>query len=312
MNGTMADMSKPFTLIQLRYFAVVAQQENMTEAAMELRITQSALSAAIASLERELDVQLFIRGRQRGLALSAAGRQFAQEVVPFLEHADLLYDAGRGMATELSGELTVGVFGPLAPFRAPVILREFESRHPRVNVSFIEGDQEHLRSTLLDGRCELALMYDLGLGDGFETEVLQRIPVHALVHAGHRLAGRGPAGVRLAELAAEPLILLDLPHTREYYISVFAAAGVNPRIRHRASGYETVRSFVASGHGYSILNQRLVHDLTYVGAPVVPLPVVDQVPGIEVMLVRPQGTRPTRRAEAFAEVCRHVYGLDVG
>lgn len=305
----MSDMSKPFTLIQLRYFAVVAQRENMTEAAAELRITQSALSAAISALERELDVQLFIRRRQRGLTLSAAGRQFAQEVVPFLEHADLLYDAGRGMATELSGELTVGVFGPLAPFRAPVILREFESRYPHVNVSFVEGDQEYLRSTMLDGRCELALMYDLGLGDGFDTTVLQRIPVHAMVHEGHRLANRGEQGVGLAELAEEPLILLDLPHTREYYIRVFAAAGVSPRIRHRASGYETVRSFVASGHGYSVLNQRLVHDLTYVGAPVVPLPVLDEVPGIEVMLVRPHGIRPTRRAQAFADVCRHVYGL---
>ena len=110
-------------------------------------------------------------------------------------------------------------------------------------------------------------------------------------------------------MSDEPLILLDLPHTREYLLGLFRLAGVEPTIRHRASGYETVRSFVARGHGYSVLNQRIHHDLTYAGGRVVPLRIVEDLPGIEVLLVRPAGARPTAKSTAFIQVTRRLYGV---
>ncbi len=55
-----------FTLVQLRYFLVAAERGSMTEASLELHIAQSAVSAAIYNLERDLRVQLFIRRRGRG------------------------------------------------------------------------------------------------------------------------------------------------------------------------------------------------------------------------------------------------------
>ncbi|NKX55159.1 LysR family transcriptional regulator [Arthrobacter mobilis] len=301
-------MPKPFTIVQLRYFAAVAESENMTAAAERLGITQSALSTAIGQLEQALEVQLFIRRPQRGLHLTPSGRQFAKDLGPFLEQADALYESARGYADALVGELKVGVFAPLAPFRAPVILQAFEARYPGVHVSFLEGDQEFLRRSLLEGHCELALMYNLGLDGGFTTRTVERIPPHVLVSADHRLAARPEQEVALRELADEPMILLDLPHTREYFMQLFQLAGITPTIRHRASGYETVRSFVARGHGYAVLNQRLHHDLTYAGGRVVPLRLTDDLPGIEVLLVRPEGLKPTRRALAFEDVCRGIYG----
>ena len=137
--------------------------------------------------------------------------------------------------------------------------------------------------------------------------VLQRVPPHVIVSPDHPLAATPSRSVSLRELADEPLILLDLPHSREYYLSLFKLLGIAPRIRHRASGYETVRAFVARGHGYSVLNQRLPHDLTYAGGPVVPLPIVEELPPIEVLLVRPVGTRPTLKSRAFEQVCLRVY-----
>ena len=303
-------MARPFTLIQLRYFAVVAETENMTAAAQRLRITQSALSNAISQLEQELEVQLFIRLPQRGLKLSPAGREFAKELPAFLEHADSLYESARGLSENLTGDLTVGLFAPLAPFRAPVILQAFEQRYPDVRVSFLEGDQEFLRRSLLEGRCEVSLMYTLGLLDGVSTQLVERVPPHVLVHEGHPLAADPDGEVALRDLQDEPMILLDLPHTREYYLQLFQIAGITPNIRHRVTGYETVRSFVARGHGYSVLNQRLHHNLTYSGGKVVPLRLVDELPGIEVVIARPEGLRPTRRALAFEEICRKLYGAD--
>ncbi len=301
-------MAKPFTLTQLRYFAVVAELENMTAAAEVLKVTQPALSTAMAQLETSLATQLFVRQRTRGIRLTSTGKQFAQDIKSFLEHADSLYESARGMAANLSGELKVGVFAPLAPFRLPAILQAFEAEHPGVEVSIVEADLARLQEALLGGQCDVALMYGLGLGRGFTYEVLERIPPHVLVHVGHPLAMAGRKEIALRELEGEPSVVLDLPHSREYYEQLYAMAGVVPNVRHRFSGYETVRSFVAKGHGYAVLNQRLHSDTTYSGGHVVSLALTDNFPPIEVMVVRPEGVQATRRVLAFEESCRRIYG----
>lgn len=97
-------MAKPFTLTQLRYFAVVAELENMTAAAERLLVTQSTLSTAMPQLEASLSTQLFVRLRTRGLRLTPSGRQLAQDIKVLLEHADSLYESARGLAASLVGE----------------------------------------------------------------------------------------------------------------------------------------------------------------------------------------------------------------
>ena len=307
MPGHNADMNKSFTLVQLRYFGAVARLENMTAAAAELNITQSTLSSAIARLEEELGAALFTRLSTRGLRLTPAGKRLLLGSQAFLEEADLLYQSVRDEGEALAGELVVGIYSPLAPFKAPVILQEFEARHPNVVVSFHEGDQESLRRALLDGICELALMYDQGVGAEFDRNVLERIPPHILVPANHPRAAAPGQPVSLRDFADEPLILLDAKHTREYYLEMFTQLGIAPSIRHVVSGYETVRSYVGRGHGYSLLNQRLANHLTYAGGSVVALDIVEDLPPIEVSLVRTAGAKPTRKSLAFEEVCREHY-----
>lgn len=305
-------MSKSFTIVQLRYFSVVAKLENMTSAALALNVTQSTLSSSIGHLEREMGVALFTRLPSRGLRLTPAGRRLLLGSQAFLEEADLLYQSVHDEGERLAGELVVGIFSPLAPFRAPTILRAFETAHPLVKLSFLEGDQEALRRSLLEGACEVALMYDLGVGQVFERQVVERVPPHVLVSADHPRAAFPHEDVSLLDFADEPLILLDLPHTREYYLDMFKRLGIEPRIRHLASGYETVRSFVSLGRGYSVLNQRLAHDRTYAGGKVVPLGIKDEVPPTEVSLVRPVGSKPTKKSLAFEAVCRDLYGTPAG
>ncbi|MCF3138481.1 LysR family transcriptional regulator [Paenarthrobacter sp. AR 02] len=305
-------MAKPFTLTQLRYFAVVAELENMTAAAQRLMVTQSALSAAMAQLETSLATQLFVRHKSRGLRLTQSGRQFAKDIASFLEQADSLYESARGMSATLVGELKVGVFAPLAPFRLPAILQTFETRHPGVEVSILEADLATLQEALMDGRCDVALTYGLGLGKGFTYKVVERVPPHVLVHEGHPAAARPEREISLKELDGEPSVVLDLPHSREYYEQLYATAGVVQNVRHRFAGYETVRSFVAKGHGYAILNQRLHSDVTYSGGKVVLLALTNNFPPIEVMLVRPQGVQATRRVLAFEETCLTLYGAPRG
>jgi hypothetical protein len=69
------------TLVQLRYFVAAATKRSMTEASLDLHVAQSAVSTAIAQLERGLGVQLFVRQRSRGLALTDAGEQLLLDIL---------------------------------------------------------------------------------------------------------------------------------------------------------------------------------------------------------------------------------------
>lgn len=302
-------MPVPFTLTQLHYFSLVAETESMTVAAGRLRVTQSTVSSAIATLEKSLGVQLFLRLPRRGLKLSPAGRLLAQDARRLLEQADSIAASAHGVVEALVGELRVGIFAPLAPFRAPVILQEFEAAHPGMRVSFLEGDQDLLQEAVREGRCDIALMYGIGVAGGVSTEVIERIPPHVIVAESHPLAVHAADGISLTGLGAEPMILLDLPHSRDYYLGLFNRVGVVPNVRHRASGYETVRSFVARGHGYAVLNQRLPHESSSAGGRVVVLPLTDPLPPIDVVLARPRNVPPTRRVLAFEAACRRIYGV---
>lgn len=300
-------MAKPFTLTQLRYFAVVAELENMTAAAERLLVTQSTLSTAIAQLERSIAAQLFIRHQARGLRLTAVGRQLAHDIKPFLEQADTLYESARGLSSTLLGELKVGVFAPLAPIRLPGIIQAFEAKYPGVQVSVREVDLAALREALMQGRCDVALSYRLGLDNSFSTTLLERVPPHVLVHEGHPAAKQGRREISLKELEGEPCIILDLPYSREYYEQLYASLGLIQNVRHSFSGFETVRSFVANGHGYALLNQRPHGDMTYSGGKVVALGVTDNLAPLDVVLVRLAGVTPTKRVLAFEEACINLY-----
>jgi DNA-binding transcriptional LysR family regulator len=133
-----------------------------------------------------------------------------------------------------------------------------------------------------------------------QSAVSAAVPPHVVLPAGHPLAGRRQ--VRLRDLACEQFILLDLPRSREYFLGVHAAAGVEPLIRHRSQGYETVRAMVARGLGYSILNARPRHDRTYGGHQVVVRPIADDVPALPFVVASLASYRATARARAVTAV----------
>ncbi|WP_405084351.1 LysR family transcriptional regulator [Microbispora sp. NBC_01389] len=291
-----------FTLVQLRYFVTAAELGSMTAASRELMVAQSAISAAIAQVERELGVQLLIRHHARGLSLTRAGERFLVEAREFLAHAAALAQSARGLAGSLTGELAVGCLTTLAPFYLSRLLRDFAGRYPGVRVGVAEGELSAMEAALLDGRCEVALVYAIDLALDLDIRPLTQARPYALLPLGHRLAAA--EAVSLADLATEPMILLDLPRSRDYFRAIYPT---EPRVRFRTSSYETARSLVAGGHGYSILNQRADSDQTYDGGRVACVPISDDVPALDVVLASVRGVRPTARAVAFAETCQAFF-----
>ena len=76
-------------------------------------------------------------------------------------------------------------------------------------------------------RLDLGLTYDLELGTETHFDPLAELPPLAVFPAGHGLATERSG----EELAAEPLVLLDLPYSRDYFRSLFAARALPRRSR---------------------------------------------------------------------------------
>jgi hypothetical protein len=116
--------------------------------------------------------------------------------------------------------------------------------------------------------------------------------------------------VSLAALADDPLVLLDLPHSRDYFARLFEAAGVTPNIRHRTLSAELARALVSRGGCYTVLNLRPRTDVSIDGLPYAvvaldtPLPAHES--SLRLSLLRLAGSRRTRKAEAVAALCRAV------
>lgn len=299
-------MPEPVNLRHLQFFVAAAAAGTMTKTAVDLHVSQSAVSQAIAELERQLDVQLLIRRRARGVALTAAGRHLLAEARTLLARAEDLRAGARDLGQSLSGSLVIGCFQTIAPFIVPRLLEGFEARHPAVHVDYLEGSLSELHELLLDGGCEIALLYDMDLPPGTDREVLYGTRPYVLLPPGHPLCAQ--PDVALADLAGHDMVMLDFPPSEHQFTTMLAAAEVVPRIRHRSSSFEMVRSLVARGRGFGLLIQRPAFDASYEGLPIACRPIRDPLPDTTVVIASPTGARLSRRAQAFMEYCRESAG----
>ena len=281
-----------------------ADAGSMTGAAERLRISQSAVSLAVAGLERSLGTELFLRHRGRGLTLTAAGRELLVPARNLLADSEALRSQADVIGHGLAGRLTVGCFGTAAPLVLPALMETFELRYPGMKLDFLEGSADVLEDALLGGGCEIALMYDIGLHATLGKEPLYSTVPYALLAPEHPLADSDH--VTLVELSEFDFVALDVQPVLEHQRGLFAHAGVAPRVRYRTSSYELARSLVARNLGFTLLISRPYGDVSYEGRPLQVVPLAGDVKTVEVVLATPPGVRSTLRAQAFAAHCREL------
>ena len=295
----------PFSLRELRYFLAAADHRSATAAATAVNVSQPSISLAVADLEKRLGVQLFVRHHARGLALTPAGTDILREARKLLAQASDLEAMASSLGDELRGRLKIGCLPYLTPRYLPAILAGFTRRHPDIEIDFIEDDQSELVQSLMTGEIEMALTYNLDLPNNVEVDVLYDLPPYVIVSDRHSLASRKRIDMKL--LAAEPVILLDLPISRDYYRTVFNILKISPQIRYRSKSVEAVRGFVANGLGYSILNHRSETNLTYDGSRLAALEISQILPSARIAAIIPAGMKLRRIVKTFIDYTKEHF-----
>jgi DNA-binding transcriptional LysR family regulator len=286
---------------ELRYFVTAADRCSLTSAASALNVSQSSISLAVAALERKLGVQLFIRSHARGVALTSAGVAILREARRLLADISDLEATASSLGSEPQGSLTVGCLACLVPRYLITTLRGFGDAYPRIKVDFTEVDQTTLYKQLMTGETDIAVTL-LDMHGKLQKEVLCELPPSVLTSADHRLARKSK--IELQELSDEPAVLLDLPASQDYYRNLFSAAGVTPNIRYRTGSIETVRSLVANGLAYSVLNQRSDVRTSLDGQKLCRIGLRRGLPTVRIMAMHPAGTRLRHIAQLFLQHMR--------
>ena len=293
-----------FTLRQLSYFIAAADTGSITLASKRANISQPAISTAISHIERELNVQLFLRHHAQGLSLTPAGRTLLRETKQLLKQAEGLYSAAADISHQMRGELTVGWFSTLAPIVMPELVQSFLKAFPDTQVRSEEGHQEGLLTSLREARIELAITYDLEIRDDIDFQPLASLPPYVLLAANHPLARERT--LKLTQLASLPMVLLDLPMSREYFLALFMRERLTPNIAWSSVQFEVVRAMVANGLGYSLLNVRPRSDVALDGGRLKPVALAGDPPALRVGIATLKQLKKTRLAETFEAHCREL------
>jgi DNA-binding transcriptional LysR family regulator len=122
-------------LIELEAVLAVARRGSFRGAAIDLAMSTSALSNAIAGLEARIGVRLFNR-TTRSVALSEAGERFVAEVAPALTQIHDAMAAANELATTPHGTLRINTSGGAALMVAPIV-HEYVRRHPEMHVDIV-------------------------------------------------------------------------------------------------------------------------------------------------------------------------------
>jgi DNA-binding transcriptional LysR family regulator len=295
-------MALRITLRQLEYFVAVGECGSIALAAEKVNVSSPSISAAIAQLEAEFGLQLFIRRHAQGLSLTQGGARFIESARRVLTEARSLNDLANDITGKVRGPLNVGCLVTFAQIVLPRLRRSFVEAWPEVEFRQFERDQAELFDGLRSARFDVAMAYDLEVPPDITFLPLIDLPPYVVLSENHVLARR--ESLTVADLAEEPMVLLDLPMSAEYFLSFFAEARVAPKIAERTRDIAVMRALVGNGFGYSMANIRPMPDRSPDGLPLRIVPLIVPRPALKLGLLVSEGALNSCTIRAFVDHAR--------
>ncbi|MGO4907228.1 LysR family transcriptional regulator [Pseudorhodobacter sp. W20_MBD10_FR17] len=286
-----------FSFRQLEYLVAVGEAGTIALAAQRVNVSSPSISSAISQLETDLGLQLFVRHHAQGLTLTPGGRRVFNEAKQILFSANGLNDLANTIVETARGPISVGALSTVAPVVSAQLRRSFEAGFPDALVTLKEGSQADLLRMLGQAEIDVAITYDIEIPKDVAFEALVSLPPYVMLAADHAKAKQ--ASLSLADLQDEPMVLLDLPISREYFLSMFQHAGFRPNITERTADMFMARSLVANGFGFGLVNMRTRSDIAPDGERLVILPLTGAVRPVVLGLATKQSAHRSGIVQAF-------------
>lgn len=260
-----------FSLRQIEIFSAIARGQNVSRAAEQLCMSQSAASNALVELERQYDCPLFDR-IGKSLHLNASG-------LALLPLAEQLLDQAREIESCLEGgvlaPLTVGATLTIGNYLATLVIADYMQAHPDAPVSLRVANTQTIVERLLRFECDIGLIEgevahpDLRVEPWLEDELV------VFCAPGHPLAGL--SAVDAGELAGQPWILREQGSgTRRQFDRTIGPALGHYVLRLELEHTEAIKRAVESDLGIGCLSRLALREAFRRGSLVeIPTPQFD-------------------------------------
>ncbi|MFC4374765.1 LysR family transcriptional regulator [Nocardia halotolerans] len=240
---------RPLDLHRLRQFLAVAEHNGFTSAAAELHLTQQALSAAIAQLERQLRVALFDRSG-RTLNLTPAGAVLRDGARALLAAAATLAEQTHEAGTASPRPFVIGHTPAITAEEVYLLLAPVRDQLPTASLTARQVFPSALAPALYDGEIDLALRRGVAMPPDLVSAIIAYDPVRVAVDSNHRLAAR--TELHIGDLRDESVIVWA-PAGHSFYtdflLSNYRRAGFEPNfVVNRIQGTPPITAVVGNDH----------------------------------------------------------------
>lgn len=246
-------------LKQLEYFVRVAELGSFTRAAIALDIAQPALSRQVRLLEVELRQNLLTRNG-RGAVPTEAGKLMLAHGRGILHQVERAREELGRVRGSLAGRVAIGLPTSLARVLTVPLTRAFRQHLPQASLSISEGLSIALQESLVNGRLDIAVLYNAKLSA--ETEVFPLLEedlllVQARPPGLQEDPGPGPISLRAVSLL--PLIIPSRPNAIRMHVEAeMANIGCSPLIALEIDGVPAILDLVEDGAGCALLSRNAV------------------------------------------------------
>lgn len=243
-------------LKQIEYFVRVAELGSFTRASITLDVAQSALSRHVRLLETELRQNLLIRNG-RGVTPTEAGKILLEHGRGVLHQIDRLREELARERGGLVGKVALGLPPSLSKVLTVPLMRAFRATLPDAVISIGEGLSLGMQEELLNGRLDVALLYDAAPSPDIELTPIISQALY-LVQSRRHAPTIGP--IPLRELAEVPLIIPSRPNVIHMHVEMeLANLGLRPRIAMEVDAISAILDLIAEGAGNGVLPTSAIH-----------------------------------------------------
>lgn len=279
----------------MRSFVRVHETRSFSAAAKDLNLSQPSVSKAVAQLEQELGVQLFLRST-RGLSPTDAGQTFYQHALRTLDEADLAMQSVSGASASLSGTLRVS--GTITFMRQHIIprLAPFMAQHPRLCIDLLLDDGN---IGLVEEGAEVALRMGKLASSSLTARKIGQCRRIVVATPAYLQQHGTPATPR--DLATHAAIVLSRGEGGEQvtFSRDGSVAEITLQPRLRISALEGLRSAVLAGLGVAVASEWIFDDELASGQ-VIEVLADWRMPPLDLWVVLPGGARhASPQARAF-------------
>lgn len=240
-------------LTQLTYFLRVAELSSFTRASLDLGIAQPALSRQLRLLEVELGQNLLIRNG-RGATPTEAGKLLMEHARGILHQVDRTREAMSSLRGTPAGKVGLGLPTSLALRWAVPLTRAFRQALPGASLSIKEGLSDALLQSLINGRLDIALLYNAPPHADIDNQPLFEEELVVVQRREDALRLGADPLLNLRELSQLPLVIPSQPNAIRMQVdAVLSAKGFKPKVALEIDGVSAILELVADGAGCAVL-----------------------------------------------------------